>query len=279
MLLSAALLVVLSGLIHATWNLFTKRSGDKNAFLWCCQVVACVLFAPWFIADLQTVAWSAAGFTLVAVSVCIHGLYVILLAQAYKIGDLSQAYPIMRGTSPLLVPIAGVLLFGESITGFGIAGIALVLGGIAFIRNNRAASSEWTVVLYALGVGMSIAAYTIVDKWTLRYVTPVILNEASNIGNMIALSIFAFRKDVLRIEWSRNKRFVLLAGVLAPTGYLLFLFALNLAPVTLLAPMREIGTVFGALFGIFFLKESQGMRRLLASVIISVGVLVLGLFN
>jgi uncharacterized membrane protein len=279
MVFTAALLVLLSGLIHATWNLFTKRSIHKNAFLWYCQLVAIVVFLPWLIIDLQSASFTPQGVLLLFVSASIHAGYVLLLAQAYKVGDLSQAYPIMRGTSPLLVPIAGVLAFGESIAFYGIAGIVLILIGIVLINDKFAVRNHFKITLYALGVGCCIAAYTIIDKWTLHFVTPTILNEASNIGNLIALSFFTLKSDMLKFEWTSNKRFILLSGVLAPTGYLLFLFSLDLAPVSMLAPMREIGTVFGTIFGIVFLKERHGIRRLWAALIITAGILLLGMFG
>ncbi len=111
-----------------------------------------------------------------------------------------------------------------------------------------------------------------VDKVALDYVSPVVLNTATNIGNLLALSWAAFTSKGMREEVRVNWKTMLAGGVIAPGGYLLFLFALSLAPVAQLAPMREIGTVFGTVMGIIILREQQGTRRIFASLLIALGV-------
>jgi drug/metabolite transporter (DMT)-like permease len=278
----AVLLVLGSGFIHAVWNLFTKRSMNKNVFLWCCQLIAIAVFLPWTILELDSVDYTFTTVALVAASMLLHGLYVVLLAAAYSIGDLSQVYPIMRGTSPLLVPLAGVLLLGEKLSPFGWAGVALIVAGILLssgIKFQRGQGASLKAPLLALSVGLCIAGYIVIDKLALELVPAVVLNEASNVGNVLALSWAAFRSGAIRKEIKVNWKIILLGGILAPGGYLLFLFALSLAPVAQLAPMREIGTVFGTVLGIFILREAQGGRRLIASLTITAGIIVLGLWG
>jgi drug/metabolite transporter (DMT)-like permease len=277
----AIALVVLSGLVHSIWNLFTKKSLDKVAFLWFCQWVAILVFLPMTVYELTSAdvsRVSPSGWGLVAASLALHGTYVLLLAKAYTLGDLSQAYPIMRGTSPLLVPLIGVLVLGERVGGIGWAGIVLIVVGIFFINGFRfkgAGRASNKTTLTAIAVGVMIAGYTVVDKMTLAHVPPVTLNEAGNLGNAAALSWLAIRSGALGREWRTNWRTIVLGGVLAPGGYILFLLALRLLPVAQLAPMREIGTVFGTLFGVFLLKEQQGGSRMTASVLITVGIVLL----
>ncbi|KYP80799.1 hypothetical protein AYJ22_09665 [Ferroacidibacillus organovorans] len=105
------------------------------------------------------------------------------------------------------------------------------------------------------------------------------LNDASNLGNLIALSWLATQSGAIQAEWKANWKTILVGGVISPGGYLLFLLALHLAPVAQLAPMREIGTVFGTILGIVVLKEAQGRRRITAAGLITVGVILLGLFG
>lgn len=88
----------------------------------------------------------------------------------------------------------------------------------------------------------------------------------------------AFSRGIQK-ELSKNWRMVLLCGLIAPCGYLLFLFALSLGPVEQLAPMREIGTVFGTLMGILILREKQGARRIISSLLITSGVIILGVYG
>lgn len=283
MLTTAILLVLASGFLHAIWNLYTKKSINKNVFLWYCQWISILVFLPWALFDLYHVdlSFPPIGYLLLLSSMLLHGIYMLLLAQTYSIGDLSQVYPIMRGTSPLLVPMAGVFLLNESLSFVGWTGVLLIVLGIFFLseigKGGQPASLKAT--LLAFGVGLCIASYIVVDKLALEYLPPVLLNEATNIGNMIALSWGALRSGGTRTEWKINWRFILIGGAIAPLGYLLFLFALSLAPVAQLAPMREIGTVFGTLLGIYILREQQGGRRIFASVLIALGIILLGIWG
>jgi drug/metabolite transporter (DMT)-like permease len=93
------------------------------------------------------------------------------------------------------------------------------------------------------------------------------------------MSYYLRDKELVRAEWKLNRRNILLVGIFAPGGYLLFLFALSLAPVSHMAPMREIGTVFGSIFGIRLLRESGGVRRIVGGILITAGVISLGLFG
>ncbi len=131
----------------------------------------------------------------------------------------------------------------------------------------------------AMAVGLAITSYTVLDKVTLRYIPAVALNDASNLANLLALSWGAARSGVIRTEWIRHWRTIIMGGILSPGGYLLFLLALRLAPVAQLAPMREIGTVFGTVLGIGVLKERQGSRRLAAAGLIAAGVMTLGMWG
>jgi len=278
----AILLVLGSGFLHSVWNLYTKKSLNKNVFLWFCQLVAILAFLPWTIIEWDTSHLNGTGLLIILASIFLHGLYVVLLAATYSIGDLSQVYPIMRGTSPLLVPLLGMALLHEKLSFIGWLGVVSIVLGIALVseiklKRNPLSSSK--APLLALAVGICIACYIVVDKIALQYVSAVVLNEATNIGNLLVLSWATFRSGAIRNELKANWKIMLLGGIIAPGGYLLFLFALSLAPVAQLAPMREIGTVFGTIMGIFILRENQGTRRILTSLFITVGVIVIGIWG
>jgi uncharacterized membrane protein len=271
----AILLVILSGLIHSTWNLFTKRSLNKVVFLWFCQCAAILIFLPLTIREMMVKDIDfIQGWVFILLSMILHGTYVLLLAKTYSIGDLSQAYPIMRGISPLLVPVIGVLVLNEHLKLIGWLGVICIVFGIFFIGGLRTKVIHQTT-LYAVCVGIMISSYTIIDKLTLKFVPPYTLNETTNIGNLLALSWIALHSGSMRKEWRVNWSTIILGGVLAPGGYILFLKALQLMPVSQLAPMREIGTVFGTFFGIFLLNESQGRNRVIATMIITTGIILL----
>lgn len=276
----AIVLVVLSGLIHSIWNLFTKKSINKIVFLWFCQWAAIIIFLPLFIIEARTLdSIPSIGWLLIVSSMILHGAYVLLLAKTYIIGDLSQVYPIMRGTSPLLVPIIGVLILKESLSLLGWIGIIGIVGGIILVGDINKSKDRWKIInhsiLLAFTVGLMITSYTVVDKVTLEYFPAITLNQATNIGNLLALTYLAIKSNGIRQEWRVNWRTIMIGGLLAPGGYILFLKGLEIMPVSQLAPMREIGTVFGTLMGIFILKESQARNRIIASIIITLGVILL----
>jgi uncharacterized membrane protein len=275
----AVFLVILSGFIHAVWNLFTKRSINKIVFLWHCQWVAVIVFMPLVILELDTIhTVKAAGWLLVLASMLLHGTYVLLLAKAYTIGDMSQVYPIMRGTSPLLVPIIGVLLLSEHLQLMGWLGIIGIVVGICLAGEIKF-RGQWRIsnkaVILAFMVGIMITSYTVIDKLALQYLPAFTLNMATNIGNLLALTYLAIQSKAMKHEWTMNWKTIILGGVLAPGGYILFLKALELMPVSQLAPMREIGTVFATLMGIFILQERQGRKRIIASILITIGIIML----
>ncbi len=281
----ALVFVTLSGLLNAVWNLFAKRSGHPTVFLWSFQWVAVIAFLPWTWVAVAHHAIPVRGWVFLGVTITLHGIYVVLLARTYAAGDLSQVYPLMRGVSPLLVPIIGVTLLGEQITAIGGLGIVAIVTGIGLLGHWRwcghperpGYTSQTTGI--AMAVGLAITSYTVLDKVTLRYIPAVALNDASNLANLLALSWGAARSGVIRTEWIRHWRTIIMGGILSPGGYLLFLLALRLAPVAQLAPMREIGTVFGTVLGIGVLKERQGSRRLAAAGLIAAGVMTLGMWG
>lgn len=273
-------MVIGSGMLHAIWNLLAKQSGSQMAFLWWAQAVAAVVFVPIAIlVEAHRIPVQTGPLLYLLLSMALHGLYMVLLANAYKAGDLSVVYPIMRGTGPVLVPVLGVAVLGDRLTVLDTAGIAVIAFGIILLGSWRPAPSPHKQsIILAIAVGLVITAYTFADKLALSYgnIPPLTLNAASNIGNCLCLTWFAVRGGQLKSEWSGNKLFWILGGLFASGGYSLFLYAMQLAPVSQLAPMREIGTVFGALLGVLILREAQGPNRLTASLLITAGVVAIG---
>ncbi len=278
--------VALSGLLQAVWNLFAKQSPHPLVFLWSFQWVAVLVFLPWALIPLGSPhSIPPDGWLLLAATASVHGVYVILLSRTYEAGDLSQVYPIMRGISPLLVPLVGATVLDEIVSAPAWLGIAAIVGGIAMLGDWRRgtqpdarAQAPW-VTRMAVAVGLAITTYILLDKVTLHYVPAITLNDGCNLGNLLALSWGALRSGVIRAEWTRRWQTIILGGLLAPGSYLLFLASLRLAAVAQMAPMREIGTVFGTGFGVLVLKEAHGWRRVTAAGLIAVGVLAIGLWG
>ncbi|RAP77592.1 DMT family transporter [Paenibacillus montanisoli] len=281
MLLFSILLVIASGMINAICGFFTKRSGDKNVFLGSMIAIASIPLTPHLLMELSAKRLPAAAYLLFALSMLIEGINGLLLARAYKFGDLSQVYPIMRGTGVTFTPIVGVLFLGESLTVWGWLGIAGIVAGIFLLSGwkprSKAEPLSLKPVLFAFLVGLCITGYTIVDKMALKYISPLSLLQIGNFGFVLVFLPTLFRWKLVRAEFAVNWKFIALAALFAPSSYLLFLFAMDMAPVSHLAPIREIGTVFAALLGVWLLKERQGWKRIASAAMIVGGICLIGI--
>lgn len=278
---AAILLVTISGLLHALSNICTKKSINKEAFLFSTQLISLIIFLPICLPLIMKGNFSNFALLLFACSALAHGLYFLLLARLYTISELSQTYPIIRGSSLLIIPLFGVIFLNEKISAIGWIGISVIICGIIFISEIRLSRLNHKTLLLALGVGGSIALYILIDKMALQYIDPITLNQIGTLGNVVILApiIFHHRLKTFKNELSKNYKLIIAGSLLAPSSYMLFLWAIKMAPISVLAPLREIGTVFGAMIGVYFLKESNGKNRIIASIIITCGILLLGFFH
>ncbi|WP_336779311.1 DMT family transporter [Paenibacillus illinoisensis] len=279
-------LVLASGMAHAVWSMFTKRSLNKSVFLWSIMMIPTVILLPVLIVELVREPLTMPAYALLVLSMALQALYSWLLSQTYELGDLSQIYPIMRGTSTLLVPLIGVFFLGETLSSFGWIGIACMLGGFLVLsgvggKNAKQGSREQGLkpVLMALCVGLCTTSYVFVDKLNLQHISPLSLLEVTNIGFVAGLTPALLASRQLRQEWKVNRSTIMLGALLNPGSYLLFLFALEQAPMARLGPLREVGTVFAAFLGILLLKEQQGKKRILCSIVIFGGILLIGMWG
>ncbi|MGG4481411.1 EamA family transporter [Paenibacillus illinoisensis] len=279
-------LVLASGMAHAVWSMFTKRSLNKSVFLWSIMMIPTVILLPVLIVELVREPLTMPAYALLVLSMALQALYSWLLSQTYELGDLSQIYPIMRGTSTLLVPLIGVFFLGETLSSFGWIGIACMLGGFLVLsgvggKDAKQGSRKQGLkpVLMALCVGLCTTNYVFVDKLNLQHISPLSLLEVTNIGFVAGLTPALLASRQLRQEWKVNRSTIMLGALLNPGSYLLFLFALEQAPMARLGPLREVGTVFAAFLGILLLKEQQGKKRILCSIVIFGGILLIGMWG
>jgi uncharacterized membrane protein len=275
-------LVIISGTMNAIWNFFAKRSESKQAYLALIVMTANVILIPILLMELLSERYPLQVYLLLLLSMAAQAAYAFMLSQVYKLGDLSQVYPIQRGTGVLLIPLISVIFMGERLSIAGWAGVAIILLGILGLsewnkRSNPGQAVQLIPVLTALGVGLCTTSYVLIDKMTLQYVTPLTLIAASNIGFMLGNVRTMVNGKTLLSEWRKNKGMILLGSVLMPGSYFLFLLAMNLAPVSHIAPVREIGTVVATLLGIWILKEKNGIRRLMTATAITAGIIVVGI--
>jgi len=277
-------LVITSAFAHAGWNFLLKRSEHKTSFLWSAGGVALgIMLVPAVaFAFFDEPGWRGVGFG--AGSGLIHGVYGISLSRGYQLGELSSVYPVSRGMGPALVPVFAVVLFDEHVSVLAGVGIGLIVIGIYAIHIDhklwrdfahpiRALTSPATRTAFVTGA--LIACYSLWDKATLDYLSPVTLNGFSMAGHFLVLTpvVLAAGTSGARTEWRLRGRSILAAGVLIPLAYTLVLAALTTSQVSYVAPVREVGIVIGAFLGVVFLGEGYGITRVLGSALIVGGVL------
>ncbi|CAN7736278.1 EamA family transporter [Paenibacillus sp. LjRoot153] len=287
MLTASILLVIASGLAHAVWSLFTKSSLNKGVFLWSIIMVTTVILLPYLIKELWFTPLTLSAYGLLLLSAALQAVYALLLSRTYNMGDLSQIYPIMRGTNTLFIPIVGVLFLRESLSPLGWTGLLcmvigfLLLSGIFTSSRSSGQTSDKSVkpFLMALSVGLCTTCYVLVDKLNLAHISPIALLEVTNIGFVAGLTPLVIASKQLRREWKINFKTIALGAILNPASYLLFLFAMKYAPVAHISPLREIGTVFATILGIVILKEKQGALRILCSILILLGILIISFWG
>ncbi|MBM7568149.1 DMT family transporter [Paenibacillus sacheonensis] len=279
----ASLLVLASGLTHAVWNLFTKQSRNKNEFLWLIMALSCAVLLPSTVWELATASIPPKGYGLLLLSFFFQGMYAILLSKTYDSSDLSQVYPIMRGTGTLLIPVIGVVFLQESLSAWRWAGLVCILAGFyklsgLSIRRSMDPALRKSILL-AFSVGLCTTGYVFIDKFNLDYISPLALLEVANLGFMAALTPAVLRSRQLVGEWRSNWPVLILGSVLNPGSYLLFLVAMQFAPIAQISPIREVGIVFATFLGIAVLKEKQGKARIVSSIVIAFGIIVISVLG
>lgn len=273
----ALALVLGAALMHAAWNALAKRGGDPLLFLWWSGLLASVLYLPVTAAAVWRDGVPAAGAPFVVGTAVLHALYFWSLGRAYASGDYSLVYPVARGLGVALVPLLALALFDERPTGLGALGVLLVVAGIATLSWQPGA---WTAARllrpgtsWALVTGGLIAAYSVLDKAGVARVHPLPYIGLMMLGAVLCLTPAVIgRRAELRAEWRDNRRTILLAGVMSPTGYLLVLFAFQLSKVAYVVAAREISIALSALIGGFLLREGELPRRLAGAAVVLAGV-------
>jgi drug/metabolite transporter (DMT)-like permease len=291
---AALALVLVAALAHAAWNVLAKTASGGAAFVWLFSAAAVVIWLP-----VAAVAMLAAlgspgleGIAFMAGSGALHALYFVLLQRGYRDGDLSLVYPLARGTGPLLSTAAAIVIFSERPSALALAGGAIIVVAVFSLAGAGAASGtardgvrvdalhRRRAVGFALLTGVAIASYTLWDKQAVGPLglSPVVYYWGANVAETALLTPFvAHRAAEVRRTWRAHRRQVIGVALLSPLAYILVLFALAHAPVSYVAPARELSILVGAVAGITVLDEGHPRRRLLAAAAIFVGIVALAL--
>ncbi|MYN04651.1 EamA family transporter [Pseudoduganella sp. DS3] len=271
--------VVLCGaLLHAVWNALVK--GGRDPFFGSVLVAsgAALLSLPLLPILAQP---AAASWPYLAASTVIHFAYYGLLAAAYRHGDMSHAYPLMRGSAPLLVAAASVPLLGEHLSPLQYAAVACISGGILslwFATTPVAAKARGRATAFALLNALVIAVYTLIDGIGARasgapaaYVMWLHVMSAIGLLAWCALRCPRQLRDYALQHW----RIALLGGAGTLGAYGLALWAMTVAPLAAVAALRETSILFAALIAKFFLGERIGRKRALAITAIAAGAVLM----
>src|ERR687890_231975 len=288
MTLLALALVLAAGFFHATWNLLAKRASSGvsgPAFVWLCTALSTLIFAPVAAIVLsQNPHVGTLGLLFMFGTGILHTGYFLSLQEGYRVGDLSMIYPLARGTGPLLASAAAIALFDERPGLLGAAGILLIVSGVLLLAwepdsgSRGSAKKKWLGIAFGLLTGVFIASYTLWDKYAVSdlLLSPILYYWASLLVEAIVLSPLALRKkEGVQKAWRTHRPQALGVAVLSPLSYVLVLTALVFAPVSHVAPAREIGILVGTLMGGQLLAEGGVRRRMLASGLMVAGIAAL----
>lgn len=213
-------------------------------------------------------------------STLIHYLYYFLLFQAYRVGDLSQVYPISRGLAPALVAFGTFALIGETLSPLGWVGLAAVSGGIGLLALQRGAvHADPRAVAFATLVGLTIGAYSVADGIGVRlsgsplgYMGWLFLLEAP-----VALFVLGQRR-MRRVALDRRTLWIgLVGGLFSVAAYGVVLYAKTIAPIAAVSAVRESSVIIAALIGIVFFGERPWRGRLVCAGIVAAGVVTLAM--
>ena len=273
----AVILILSAAVMHAVWNAFVKMDGDRL------MTMAVVISTTGLLAPMLLLIGpppALESWPYILLSVLLNNAYFLFLIEAYRFGDLSQVYPIARGSAPLLVAVGAALFANEQLSVVELAGVFIISAGtISLIwRSGLRVDAEKRSIIFALLTGLMIASYTIIDGIGVRLSG----NPAAYIGWLFILSplpiasIAIIRRRGEALVYIRNNwKLAVLAGGLNLGSYGLSIWALSLAAMAHGSARRETSVIIAALIGTQLLGESFGKRRILAAIVVATGVILI----
>jgi drug/metabolite transporter (DMT)-like permease len=277
MSLGVFLAVLLAAFLHAAWNAWIKGGDDRFASILAMSAGQSLLSAallPFFgLPPAHAWPW-------ILGSAALHTGYKIFLINAYERGDLSQVYPLARGTAPLIVAVAGALFLAELPPPLRLAAVAAIGLGILLMAGGTGRLSGLALLL-ALGTAAFTAAYTLVDGHGARISgdasTFILWSIALDAPLMLAYALAARGGGVLFPALRSGWRQGLAAGAVSAGGYWIVVWAFTQAPLAMVAALRETSVLFAMLIAALLLKERVEPRRWAAAGLILAGVALMRL--
>jgi drug/metabolite transporter (DMT)-like permease len=291
-------LVLAAAVLHASWNALVKAGGDRLAVLAMVNLAPAAITIPLLCFVLPPMSWEAAPW--LALSTVCHLVYYVGLLGAYRHGDLSQVYPIARGSAPALVALGAWLLAGETLSALSLCALALLSSGLMALAwrrrravpavagrgavleegGSRPSEPDRRAVLFALLTGVSIAGYSVSDGMGVRASGSSFTYIAWLFSvDCLPLVLFLFWRrgaaalPAMRLNWRKG----LAGGLIAAIAYGTVIWAMNRSAMAQVVALRETSVLFATLIGTWLLHEPFGRRRLAAAVVIVAGAILLQL--
>ena len=270
--------VLFAALCHAGWNALIKVGLDPLSATTLISVgsgVAALVLLP------MTGMPAAASWPWLGASIVIHLFYFAALIESYRAGDLGQVYPIARGAAPLMTAVTATIVVGERLSVIGWAGILALVAGVLLmsLRGGRdLARIDGRAVGFALATALTICAYTVVDGIGARLaVSPAAYALTLFVGIAVVMVPYALYRDgrdvipAMQAYWQRG----FAGGALQVIAYGTVLWAMTLAPIAIIATLRETSVLFGAAIAVIVLKEPLRAVRIVAALLILCGLVLI----
>lgn len=278
----ALTLVFISTFCHAFWNMILKKVQGGILFIWFFTLITTLCYIPFLVALPTTyVTFTQPLVLYICVSsMIVHLFYFIFLDKAYQYGDLSIIYPVARGIAPVLTIIAAFFLLNESLSTTQLFSVCCIIFG-TFTLSGFSYSRDPTMgksLAYALVCGIMVASFTLIDKVAISQyaISPFLLDFINNLGRTVMLCPYALNnktqlKDLVQVNWKEG----VMVALLSPLSYLLVLYAMKYAPISLIAPLRQFSIVIGGILGVKLLCENRDYAKLLGIGLTFFGIVLL----
>jgi drug/metabolite transporter (DMT)-like permease len=269
--------ILLSAVMHASWNFLTKKAAGNYKILWLSLVVWSVLTLPVTVYLLVTGGFHRGSLIPLLVSIAAHASYFITLMSAYRTGDISTAYPIARGIGVAGTGLIGCLILRENVTVRGGAGILLVITGVLLIGISGASRPAHRKTFgLALATGAGIVSYTVADKFGVAHTHPLLYLSLLNLGSLVLTAPLALDRGgrALGEYWNIHRGRILLISLGSGFTYLLILLVMRIERASYIVAVRESSVVVAVLLGHFFLREritplkAAGIASVLAGLVL-----------
>lgn len=277
MTITVFIAVIFAAALHATWNTLVKGGADKELNL-AAVILGHTPLALTFMAIMPLPA--PASWPYILTGLFFHFGYQLFLLASYKTGDLTQVYPIARGSAPLLVAGVSVVFLNVHLAPLELVAISIIAAGILSlalvrqkdgIRNTRAA-------LLAFITGCFIAGYSLIDGLGARLAeTALGFYGWLGFGNAVIFALFfAIKRPTLLPRVLREGRNIfIIGGTASYIAFSIVIWAFTQAPIALVTALRETSIIFALLFGVFFLKERLSLTKTVSTMLTLLGAVLL----